>query len=389
MIKIAIVGTGYVGLSNGLLLSKNNEVVALDVDKKRVEMLQNKQSPIVDEYIENYLNNHTLKFRATTSKDEAYLGAKFVIIAAPTNYNPVNNYFDTEVLEGIIQDVLAINPKACMVIKSTVPVGFTTKVKKKFRTNNIIFSPEFLREGKALSDNLHPSRIIIGEVSDRAHEFSKLLIDAALKENIKVLFMESTEAEAVKLFSNSYLAMRVAFFNELDTYAMMNELSSKDIIEGMSADPRIGEHYNNPSFGYGGYCLPKDTKQLLANYKKVPNKIIKAIVESNSIRKDFIAKTVLNQNPKIVGIYRVVMKNGSDNYRESAVQGIIKRIELEGVRVVVYEPTFNSNQFLEAKVIKDLNEFKSISDVILANRLSPEIEDVKRKIITRDIFNSD
>jgi len=389
MIKIAIVGTGYVGLSNALLLAKYNEVVALDINYERVEMLQNRQSPVDDEQIERFLKDNSINFRVTMDNKDAYQGAEYIIIAVSTNYNPDNNYFDTQIIENVIQDVLDINPEALMVIKSTIPIGFTDKIRQQFSTDNIIFSPEFLREGKALYDNLYPSRIIIGELSERAKRFAKLMVQAAVKKDIKVLYTESTEAEAIKLFSNTYLAMRVAFFNELDTFAAVKGLNTKQIIKGMADDPRIGDYYNNPSFGYGGYCLPKDTKQLLASYKDIPNKIITAIVEANSTRKDYIANCVLNNKTKIVGVYRIVMKSGSDNYRESAVQGIIKRVEAEGVEIVVYEPTLELEKVFKVRVIKDLDEFKRISEVIIANRLSDEIEDVKSKVITRDIFYSD
>ena len=389
MIKIAIVGTGYVGLSNGLLLGKNNQVVAYDIDTKRVEMLQNKQSPIADEYIEKYLNDDLINFRVTLNKKDAYQGAEFIIIAAPTNYDPSTNYFDTLTLENIIQDIIEINPKALMVIKSTLPIGFTSKIRQQLNHNNIIFSPEFLREGSALYDNLYPSRIIIGERSQRAKEFSDLLVKAAIKKDIKVLFTDSDEAEAIKLFSNTYLAMRVSYFNELDTFAQVKGLNTKQIIEGVGHDSRIGNHYNNPSFGYGGYCLPKDTKQLLANFHDVPNNIIKAIVKSNSTRKNFIADSILKRKPNVVGIYRLIMKNGSDNFRDSAVQGIMKRLEIKGIKIVVYEPNSKSEKLFNALVINDLSIFKRTSDVIIANRFSDEIEDVKSKVITGDIFNSD
>ena len=389
MTKISVVGTGYVGLSNALLLGKYNEVVALDIDIKRVKMLQNKQSPIADEYIEKYLSDSSINFRATVDKKDAYYGPEFIIIAAPTNYNPDTNYFNTETVENIIKDIIEINPNAVMVIKSTLPIGFTKRIRKELGTSNIIFSPEFLREGSALYDNLYPSRIIIGERSKIAEKFSDLLVNAAIKKDIKVLFTDSTEAESVKLFSNTYLAMRVAYINELDAFANVNKLNAKHIIEGMSADPRIGEHYNNPSFGYGGYCLPKDTKQLLANFKDTPNKIIKAIVEANSTRKDFITSLVLNSKPKIVGIYRLIMKNESDNFRDSAVQGVMKRIETKGIDMVVYEPKFNGEEICGATIMNNLEEFKRVSDVILANRLAVEIQDVESKVVTRDIFNSD
>ena len=388
MIKIAVVGTGYVGLSNGLLLAKHNEVVSLDIDSKRVNMLQNKKSPLVDEYIESFLEDNSINFSATIDFKEAYQGAEYIIIAVPTNYNPDTNHFDTKIIEHVIQDILEINPTALIVIKSTIPVGYTVKVRSKFNTKNIIFSPEFLREGCALYDNLNPSRIIIGEISERAKKFANLLVQSADKKNVKVLYTDSTEAESIKLFSNAYLAMRVSFFNELDTFAHIKGLNTKQIINGMASDPRIGDHYNNPSFGYGGYCLPKDTKQLLANYENVPNKIIKAIVESNATRKDFIADLILNTKPQVLGVYRIVMKKDSDNYRDSAVQSIIERAQSEGIKVVVYEPTFKDDKFFNSIVIRSLAEFKKISDVIIANRMSDEIDDVKRKVLTRDIFKS-
>ena len=388
MIKIAVVGTGYVGLSNGLLLAKHNEVVSLDIDSKRVNMLQNKKSPLVDEYIESFLEDNSINFSATIDFKEAYQGAEYIIIAVPTNYNPDTNHFDTKIIEHVIQDILEINPTALIVIKSTIPVGYTVKVRSKFNTKNIIFSPEFLREGCALYDNLNPSRIIIGEISERAKKFANLMVQSADKKNVKVLYTDSTEAESIKLFSNAYLAMRVSFFNELDTFAHIKGLNTKQIINGMASDPRIGDHYNNPSFGYGGYCLPKDTKQLLANYENVPNKIIKAIVESNATRKDFIADLILNTKPQVLGVYRIVMKKDSDNYRDSAVQSIIERAQSEGIKVVVYEPTFKDDKFFNSIVIRSLAEFKKISDVIIANRMSDEIDDVKRKVLTRDIFKS-